>query len=123
MYPNGAYGCFYCGHYAHNPIKKALETGTAQIHNVDGTPGIGVNGCRYPGKDIRRASPFENKQNKKLVMIQRTPCVVSDATIEELAERGVLDQYEVKGRVFDFPTFDQLENNPELEDKYMIRKD
>ena len=54
-------------------------------------------------------------------MIQRTPCVVKDSMVAELAEQGLLDEYEVKGRDFSFPTFKQLDECPELEKQYEVK--
>ena len=56
-------------------------------------------------------------------MAQSTPCVIEDSRILELIERGLLDEYEVQGRSFDFPMIIELENNKKLQEQFKVGKD
>jgi hypothetical protein len=122
MYPDGSYGCHYCGYYAMNLQKMIAENpGKVIIHNTSGTPGISVSGCTYDGvMNVRWATRLTNKKSGVVVMAQKKPCVVYDSMLVEMIERGLLDEYE-SDRKFDFPTIPELEENPELQEKYRVR--
>jgi len=109
MYPDGVFGCHYCNHYRTNIAKTLAEGGEDMTsHTRSGTPGVNVSGCMYEETNVKWASLFTNGKTGAMLMIQKTPCVVYDSTIEHLVESGQLDQYEVHGEEFDFPTFDEV---------------
>ncbi len=121
MSPDGAYGCWYCNHNQNN-IARLLSSPAADgqciILNSPGTPGISVENCIYEGRGtVQWATTFLNKKKLTTVMAQKTPCVVYDAMIEVLAEKGLFDEYEVKGREFNYQTIEDLKKDPALEDK------
>jgi hypothetical protein len=110
MYPDGSTGCHYCNHYTSNIANILSDNGVGvTVHNREGTRGIAVTGCNYEQKeDVRWASTFQNRETGEVVMAQKTPCVVHDSMIAMLADSGAFDQYEVKGRAFQFPTITEI---------------
>ena len=119
----GGYGCHYCDHNVRN-LKNTVaglsgKEYSIQICNTEKNPDTSTVGCQYKGKDVRWAKLF-GKQGI-VVMAQRPPCVVFDSMIAELVEIGLFDEYEVKGRKFDFPTLAELDKDPELQKQYEIR--
>jgi len=101
MHPGGGFHCGGCSFYPNGA--KTLKPGQVGIYNYVGTPGIEVKGCKYKQGDVRWASEFTNRETGEDVMAERTPCVVNDSIIAELAEKGLLNKYEVHGKEFGFP--------------------
>jgi len=115
MTGEGGIGCWYCSHYQSN-IAAIANSGTGNkciIMNATGYAGISVDGCFYDGnKDIKWASTFYHREKGTPATAQRMPCVAYEALIEVLAKKGLLDQYESKGKQFDYPTINELEGKP-----------
>jgi len=122
MYPNGSTGCHYCSHYQYN-IDALLSGGDeVVIHDTDGEPSIAVKGCQYKSvEDVKWATRFTHKSGR-VIMAQKTPCVVDDSMIAYLAESGKLDEYEVKGSEFNYPTLQELTGNKELQKKFEVKQ-
>lgn len=132
MYPDGGYGCHYCNHYKHNldKLKAELEsnppTGGIEVGGTNiviGEPIImhtSEAGCGYEELNVRWAGTLEDRETGAIAIALREPCVVDEATIEVLVQRGLLNEFEVPGKEFDFPTLEQLSNNPEIEKKYTL---
>ena len=132
MYADGAFACWYCNHYRANlatimesEVQRLNETGDNPrpiAVSQAGTPGVSVSGCFYMGdENVRFARPYTNPRTGAVVIAQGKPCVVYDTMIADLVERGLLDEYEVKGKKFNYPTLDELKENPRLEKAYTIR--
>jgi len=121
MYPDGAFGCFYCNHYTQNIANlftQDLSQGRAIFGNVQGEPGIAVDGCTYQRKEnVLWVTAFQNAKGD-VVMAQKTPCVVYDSLIAEIIEQGLLNEYEVKSRELNYPRIGELMQCPELEKHY-----
>ncbi|MBW2966844.1 hypothetical protein KY342_07105 [Candidatus Woesearchaeota archaeon] len=107
MYPDGVYGCHYCNHYTKNIAKLVLEDDSELSTKIKTKGGT----CRYEEHTVKWAAPVKNKITGTIHMAQRKPCVVSEAKIEIFVEEGLLNNYEVQGREFDFPTLEELTNN------------
>jgi hypothetical protein len=125
MSPDGCYGCWYCNHYQNNIARifsNPAESGGFIIMHAKGMPGISVEECIYEGRgDVKWATTLVNEKKGIRVVAQKTPCVVNDAQIEVLAEKGLFDRYEVKGKEFNYPTVGELEKDPLLEKKVGVR--
>ncbi len=124
MYPDGGYSCHYCNHYVNN-LDKLLSQSDGEeviIHNTQGEPKTGVTNCLYERvEDVARATFMQNEERGLIVIAKTNPCVVEDATILEISERGYFDEYEVD-REFDFPTIQELEENPKLIKRFLMGK-
>ncbi len=125
MYPDGGYGCPYCNHYQDN-IANLLASGQMDGPMVFdagdiGIPGIHVKGCQYQrAEDVKWATEFKNIETGQVVMAQRTPCVVDDSLIAELAEKGLLEEY-LAEREFDFPTIRTVMGLPDPAETYELK--
>ena len=108
VYNLSVHNCFYCSHYRSDTSPMLSD----EIHS----------GCNYDGTgDIKWATVFKNKDSSITVMAQKSPCVVDDAMVEQLAKSGSLDEFEVQGREFQYPTLKELVENPELEEQHRIQ--
>jgi len=132
MYPDGGYGCHYCNHSSMNIEKlvsgaenretiaelevdgEKLAIGAPIIHNTS------EKDCRFEELNVRWASAVTD--GKIIVMVVKKPCVVHEATIETLIEGKLLDSYEVHGRKFDYPSFEEMVNDEELQKKYAVKQ-
>jgi hypothetical protein len=124
MSPDGMYGCWYCNHYQNNIARIFSNSADGQcvVMNNTGTPGISVNECLYEGRGyVKWATTLVHKKKGIKVIAQRSPCVIHDAKIEVLAEKGLFDKYEVKGREFNYPTVEDMEKDPSLEKKFEVK--
>jgi hypothetical protein len=116
MYPDGSYACWYCEHYADNPLARVIQAGEMAVNERNEA------GCKYePNKDIKLTSLLKNTETKIVVMAQKRPCVVNDATITALMEEKKLDEYEVFNKKFDYPTLSELDESKELQEKFRVR--
>lgn len=116
MYDDGVYGCHYCNHAGFN-----LADMFAQISEDCQTAVIddSQSRCMYEPTNVMRASACFNSRDGFAFMVLRDSCVVYDSTIEYLAEKGLLDEFEVD-REFDFVSLENLIENPDLFEKYKI---
>ncbi len=121
MYPDGSYGCHYCGHYTSNITRLMMENpGKIIIHYESGTPGNNVPKCTYEGTlGIRWATRFTNEKTREVIMAEIMPCVVKDSIISELEEQGYFKGYESE-REFNFPTISEVRENPELVKEFIV---
>ena len=119
IYPDGIFSCHYCGYYS--PHNVMVINNTRSAHR-EGRVGIYVRGCEYKrAEDVRWVTSFTQESSGKAVMAQRTPCVVYDSMIAQLIETGQLDEFEVEGREFDYPTIGDLIGMPELQQHYKLQ--
>ncbi|MBI5881289.1 hypothetical protein HZB90_04115, partial [archaeon] len=120
MDTDGAYGCT---HYAQNLGALLAESGGRMvIHNVKENLDNSIKGCKYERTDdLKWARAVRSRGTGKIVMAQRNPCVVEDAKVTVLADNGLLDECEVQGREFNYPTVAQLIADPALADRYEVK--
>jgi hypothetical protein len=131
MYPDGSYGCHYCNHSSNNLerlVSGAEDRETIAEVEVDGEKvPIGApiihntseKECRFEELNVKWATACTN--GKVVVMVVKKPCVVHEAPIETLVEGKLLDSYEVHGRNFDYPSFDDMVNDEALQKKYAVK--
>ncbi|MBU0957193.1 MAG: hypothetical protein KKF56_00095 [Nanoarchaeota archaeon] len=104
---DGRYGCMYCNHLDNGPMKRIAEGEGVQVFNVDGEPGIYVEGCSYSNEDLRSSTRFTGPR-KKVIDAWTTPCVVRDSEIAHLVDSGQLDDFEVDRVPEDLPAIRDL---------------
>lgn len=126
----GGYGCHYCNHFTHNLANQLVahemrratgEKAECFIYNAEDVPGLGVKECNYTREiPLKTAESLRNCKTGVVVMAQKHPCVAMDTKVMTLLELGLLDEYEVQGRTFDYPTTTDLHRDPLLIEKFRV---